>query len=378
MLHHHLPVIHSNKRDSEFTVIDSHAISNVPCMPISCLLGHDGSIHALKFTHDGTYCLTAGQDRTVRLWNPIRKDPAFPVTASSKNQSIISSSTIRLYDKKTNLEIPRALPIQVYSDGHTHSVSSVDIDDTSTTLLSSSDKAVVVTDVITKKLKRRLTGHTARVNAVQCSLASETFISASYDATVRIWDGRSSSSTPIQILSHATDSVSCVAILQDTRHPLAEIITGSIDGCIRTYDLRRGILTCDSLGKDVSITSLCVFSEYMCIAASCLDGNIHILDRRNGDRVSTISHHDRTVGNYALNCCVTADDTYIGCGSENGDAVIYDIMSGKPIQTLLGHTRPTCSVICHPQVDCNALFVTGSYDGLGVVWSHDDSILRSE
>jgi len=354
----------------EFSVSDTHAPCHLPSMPISCLLGHDGSIHALKFSHDGKYCFTAGQDRTVRLWNPTRIDPAFQVPSKNNN----SSSITALFHKKK--EIPRALPIQVYSDGHTHSVSAIDMDDTSTTLLSSSDKAVVVTDVVSKKLKRRFTGHTARVNAVTCSSGGEAFLSASYDATVRIWDGRSSSSTPIQILTEAKDSVSCLAVLQDSSNNFAEIITGSIDGCIRTYDLRKGLLTCDSLGKDVSITSISIFSEQMCIAAACLDGNIHVLDRRNGDRLSIISGDDRTVGNYALTCCVTADDSSIASGSENGDAVMYDIVSGKKIQTLFGHTRPTCSIICHPK--SNSLVITGSYDGSAVVWSHDDSILRYE
>jgi mitogen-activated protein kinase organizer 1 len=323
-------------------------------------------VHALTFSKDGKYCLTAGQDRTVRLWNPTRVDPAFH-PASSNKRSI-------LFRKK---EIPRALPIQVYQDGHTHAVSSVDMDDTSTTLLSSSAKAVVVTDVITRKLKRRFTGHTARVNAVRCSSGGEAFLSASYDGTVRIWDGRSSSSNPIQILSEATDSVSCLEVVQDAANNFAEIITGSIDGCVRTYDLRKGELTCDSLGKDVSVTSISTFSERMCLAASSLDGNIHILERKTGTILKSLSG-GRKVGNYALSCSVAANDSFVCAGSENGDTVIYDMMSGEILQVLSGHNRPTCSVICHPKIELNSLLVTGSYDGLAIVWSHDESVMQED
>lgn len=33
-------------------------------------VGHRGAVFRAKFTQDGQYCMTAGHDKTVRLWNP--------------------------------------------------------------------------------------------------------------------------------------------------------------------------------------------------------------------------------------------------------------------------------------------------------------------
>ena len=114
--------------------------------------------------------------------------------------------------------IPRALPIQTYRDGLTHAVSAIGLDEKSEVLAVASEKTLVVTDMITQRVKRRFQGHVGRINAVAVSQGAETFLSASYDATVRIWDGRATSSyEPIQTLKDAKDSVTAVQV--DQRDP---------------------------------------------------------------------------------------------------------------------------------------------------------------
>ena len=64
----------------------------------------------------------------------------------------------------------------------------------------------------------------------------------SFDATVRLWDCKSQSTKPIQVLEEAKDSIST---LQVVGH---EISTGSVDGRVRVYDLRMGMLHVDVIG----------------------------------------------------------------------------------------------------------------------------------
>ena len=68
-------------------------------------------------------------------------------------------------------------------------------------------------------------------------------VSGSYDATVRLWDCKSQSTKPIQVLEEARDGVSSLHALGH------EIVTGSVDGRVRVYDLRMGMMFVDVIGR---------------------------------------------------------------------------------------------------------------------------------
>lgn len=69
--------------------------------------------------------------------------------------------------------------------------------------------------------------------------------SASFDATIRLWDLRSQQGKPIQVLQDAKDSVTCVVIGD------REIIASSVDGHVRNYDLRAGELRADFFDREL-------------------------------------------------------------------------------------------------------------------------------
>ena len=65
----------------------------------------------------------------------------------------------------------------------------------------------------------------------------------SFDATVRLWDLRAMSRAPIQVLEEARDAIQTIHVGPTF------IITGSVDGHVRTYDLRKGELRADYVGR---------------------------------------------------------------------------------------------------------------------------------
>ena len=153
------------------------------------------------------------------------------------------------------------------------------------------DKQVFLWDVATARTLKRWAGHFGRVNCVgfggedgivvvsgkchfpPCSLKShdaavarisrfrkvEAWMSiadcgglsiGSFDATVRLWDCKSQSTKPIQVFEDSKDSVSSLHVLGH------EIATGSVDGKLRLYDLRMGMVYVDTMGcKDLSSVS---------------------------------------------------------------------------------------------------------------------------
>lgn len=69
-------------------------MSPTTLLPVAELRGHeDGPIHIIRFTADGKYCITGANDRTVRLWNPTRIDPACNYTNAHQASSLHHRST---------------------------------------------------------------------------------------------------------------------------------------------------------------------------------------------------------------------------------------------------------------------------------------------
>jgi len=340
---------------------------SIPHIPITRLKGHDGPIHMVRFTADGKYCISASQDRTIRLWNPIRLDPSYPSTLNQylQIQNNNNSST-------PITAIPPALQIQIFN--HTHPVSAVAIDKESSTIVSgTTDKSINVIDVMTQNIKRKFYGHSGRINAVDCTLSSEAIVSASYDGTVRIWDGRSFNRDPIQILDQAKDSVSCVHILQTSS--TTQIVSSSIDGSIRIYDLRMGEMKEYTLPDPIPYFN--ISNDNKCIVLHSLNGGIYLLEKESGTILNSYSQ-SHVSGTYAVECTLLSNDEYVLSGSEDGKVVLYDLVSGKMVQLLEGHTRPTCSVCASPKKGLSSLVVSGSFDGDGVVWGNLDQLLEVE
>ena len=116
-------------------------------------------------------------------------------------------------------------------------------------LSGSKDKTVIVWDVMSGQVVRRIRAHIGPVNTVCFNEDASVLISGSLDGTVKLWDNKSKAHEPIQVLDEAKDSVSYVAV---TDH---EIVSVSLDGHLRRYDIRKGQMDDDNLhGKFVVCT----------------------------------------------------------------------------------------------------------------------------
>lgn len=397
---------------------------HLPRVPVGKLDGHDGPVTAVRFVggqNKKGYCLTAGgHDRLIKLWNPFRVDPASSVGPRKKKRkdsptnkrpredsyygdgvddNAGSNSRISSYD-----DLPSCLEIQTYKF-FAHEVSAINSCMSSPSssssshdiLLAASKNTFVVADLVTNSTIRRLgsSHHTGRINDI-CAFdgnsnsggGSQLYLTASYDATVAIWDARARNNhQPIQILRDATDSVSCVLVGRDNQ---ALIRTGSVDGIVRTYDVRKGILTSDAMGHSQigtmssappasPITSMTMTHDGQCVVVNCLDGTIRLVEVETGELMNTYSGC-HVAGSYGLDIAVLASDTTIATGSEDGRCVLYDLVSAQVVQELQGNLasgsaasgllrRPTCNIAAHPSN--NSVLITASYDNSVVVWADE-------
>eukprot|EP00051_Salpingoeca_urceolata_P010550 m.129251 g.129251 ORF g.129251 m.129251 type:complete len:309 (-) comp16754_c4_seq1:1672-2598(-) len=295
----------------------------VPRYCIGTLKGHEGAVMAVRYNSDGDYCLTAGRDRTMRLWNPL-----------------------------TQLEI------KVYR-GHSQDVTDCAASKDARRLLSGSkDKNVLIWDVASGESIRKYWGHAGPINSVKFNEEAVVAVSGSYDGTVRCWDLRSNNRDPIQTLNEAKDSISSVFVSG------SNILTGSVDGHVRLYDLRAGRLRTDFIGEPV--TSVSLSHDGNCILAGSLDSTIRLLDKDTGKLLSDYSGHKSK--EFKVECCLSHNDAYVVGGSEDGKVFIWELVEGNVVHTIDCHSIVVSSLGYHPK---KPMLLTASVDGQVKVWSYE-------
>lgn len=270
-----------------------------PNTPIARLKGHNGIVHAVTYSSGAQqYILTGCADRTIRLYNPAKASP----TSTTPNAGLITTFT-----------------------AHGYEVLSIDVNQDNERLVSTGgDKTVFYWDVQTAQTIRRWTGHGGRVNrGIFAGDGDSVVITGSYDGTVKIWDTKSNNYKPIMTLEEARDAVTDLCVFD------AEIMAASVDGRVRSYDLRMGMCSVDVIGHPV--TSLSVTKKGTELLVSSLDDTVRLMDRTNGQLLK--AYRDEAFMNKELRVrsCLGLGDSVVVSGSEDGIVVVWDLLEGEVV-----------------------------------------------
>ncbi|CAI5703465.1 unnamed protein product [Peronospora effusa] len=306
--------------------------SEVPSVCVRELHGHQGPINAIRFNSKGTYVMTCGQDKTVKLWNPHRDG------AEKPNEALL---------------------VKTYKGRHGYDVRDVTIaHDNSKFASCGRDRDVFMWDVPTAQVIRKFEGHEHSVNCVRYNADSSVLLSGSYDKTIRAWDIRARNAyMPIQVLDDFRDSVTSMVV---TDH---EIIAGCVDGVVRTYDLRVGQLFREHI--DEPVVSVANSPDARFVLAGCLDGSIRLIEKTDGTEVKSYRGH--SVQDYKIECDFSSDGAFVLSGSEDGRVYWWDLVDAKRTHSIVAHKKPVRTLACHPE---SSMFATGCIDGSAKVWSN--------
>ncbi|NXQ40700.1 WDR83 protein, partial [Catharus fuscescens] len=274
---------------------------------------------------DGNYCLTCGSDKTLKLWNPHK------------------GTALRTYQ------------------GHGYEVlDAAGSFDNSQICSGGADKAVALWDVTTGQVVRKYRGHAGVSRGVWgggLGSGTPSWTGArrgSIDSTVRCWDCRSRRPDPVQLLDEAKDGISSVKL---SAH---EILTGSVDGRVRRYDLRAGQLCSDYIGSDV-----CFSKDGQCVLAASLDSTLRLLDKDTGELLGEYTGHTSTT--YRLDCVLNEQDTHVGCASEDGHVYFWDLLEGSLALGLPVGQGVVQSLAFRPRLSCLLVATQGQV----TLWRED-------
>lgn len=303
------------------------------------------AVNAVRLTHDGNYCLSASDDRTICLWNPHKDDPQ-----SSSSQSI-----------------KNPLHIKSYSGGHGYGVNDVSISKDNDKFAScGGDKFCLIWDISTGSIIRRLQGHTQRVNSLDMNDEGSILMSASYDSTLSIWDLRSNNRNPIQVIREFKDSVTSVV---HSRKHVGKIIGASVDGSIRLFDIRSALVHVDQMRDP--ITYIRLSHDETTVIASCVGGDaggsVKLLEVSKGNLLQ--EYHGHVSKSYKTESCFSHDDMHVLSGSEDGSIWMWNLVTGKIHGCQCdAHKKAVASLSHHPSLP---FLVSSSYDGSVSCWTVD-------
>jgi len=217
------------------------------------------------------------------------------------------------------------------------------------------DKVPFLWDVQTGAVIRKFKGHDSNINCIKFGSSESILATGAYDKTIKIWDCRSRMFDPIQTLNDARDSVTSVCIGQ------YEIISGSLDEKVRTYDIRRGQLKTDTIGHPV--TSVRLTRDEKLLLVSTLDSTVRLFDRYDGKLLVSYTGHRNK--DYPIQSLFDNSDATVFSGSEDGCFYWWNCENGKLLLAKKSHSARLVSLDYHPSEN---YLVTASSDETIKLW----------
>ena len=201
--------------------------------------------------------------------------------------------------------------IKTYSGAHGYGVLDIVVAPDNESLLQRAMTNPFIFGMYQPDLTKKIDAHTQRINALALNGDAIVLASASYDQKVHLWDLRTTNRNPIETLSDCKDSASSIAISREA------IVVGCVDGVLRTYDLRKGLLHADALMDP--IVSVRLKSDNgdvvsLCLGKSRSGGSIY----QHGLCSPLLSKVWRKSGNTAFKseCCFCNDRNIVVSGDE--------------------------------------------------------------
>lgn len=230
----------------------------------------------------------------------------------------------------------------------------------------SADKQVFYTDVPTGKHIRKYRAHVGRVNVAKFNLEESNIImSGSIDGKVKFWDVRSRSYEALQELDDCKDSVTCI----DSNSQ--QVLVSCLDKRVRLYDLRLGKMFCDYIGEQVTCSTLS--KDDQCILVSALDSRLMLFDKISGELLSEYKGHMNK--HYNLENCMNHGCSEVISGSEDGFVYSWNVIDSK-IKFKLKHetNKAVHSLSYHPDEAIKKLMT--AQEKFIYLWSCDEDVMQ--
>lgn len=297
---------------------------------------HTKKITSLQFSPSGDYCITAGEDESLQVYDAVQG---------------IHKNTI--YSKKYGVDHVRYVPLHTTQVLHTS---------TKTT----DEDMIRLLSLVENRYLRYFKGHTSKVVSLAMSPVDDIFLSGSWNESIRVWDIRQGSCVGAVTIRGRP----CV-----TMDPDGLVFAVGLTPTIRLYDVKsyekgpfatytviekRNVHSSSSYStmdgttthtEDMSSYDWCdiQFSHdgrYLLI--STFGEKLYLIDAFDGSLVRSFSGYSNS-SRLPLKATWSPDVQFILCSSEEGDIHIWETETGHLITILKSHSKESHLIQFNPR-----------------------------
>ncbi len=256
-------------------------------------LTHANHVSAMDVSADGHFIVSAGWDKTVRLWNA-----------------------------RTGQEIRRF-------KGHAKVVRSVALSPDGALLLTgSADKTARLWDTFSGRELLQLKGHTQPVTAAAFSLDGAWLATGSEDMTVRLWNAEGG--REIRQLKGLNAEVTSLAISPDGRR----ILTGG-GTTAQLWNPKTGREVRHFKGHQGGISAVAISPDGRYALTGSLDKTARLWNIKTGHEIQRYTGHENAVTSVAF----CHDGHTVVTGSQDATARIWNALQGTQYGNAISHTN---------------------------------------
>ncbi len=221
------------------------------------------------------------------------------------------------------------------------------------------DRTLRLWNVADPKAFSTLSNHKGLISGIH-SIAihptGNTFASGCVDRTIKLWNVRSG--RPLQTLFGHSDQVLAVAY-EPTRGEI--LASASADKTVRLWDWRKSRVSKILTGHKDQVTTVAFHPKGMVLASGSLDKTVMIWDVSTGKLLHTLRHSDG-VNSVAF----SSDGLWLATAGSDRTIILWDVKTAQPLRTLVGHSDRVTALAFSPD---SQILASGGADNMIYLWS---------